>query len=637
MSFPNWSAWAYSAKTGFAALLALWISLFVGLPMPFWAMSTAYIVSSPLSGATRSKAIYRVIGTGGGATVAVALVPLLVEWPELLSLALALWVGITLAISLLDRSPRAYMLMLAGYTAAIIGFPAVDRPEAVFDIAAARVTEIVLGITCATLVHSLLWPKSVATALEPRLKRWLADARLWYGDILRGAHMTTSLRDRQQLAVDAVECTLLATHIPFDTSHWREATASVQALLRRVLLLLPVLSGMADRQRALGDGTDAWDELLHESYELRRRQAGVLLDECDALLNHLGHPQSPSPLSPQEQKGTIELHADPMSALIAGVAATLTILVVCAIWSLSGWHDGASAAALAGVFCCLFAAMDNPVPAILNFGVATMAAMPLAGFYLFYVLPQIDGFFALVLVLCPALLLFGSLLSHPRYGLFSLALMMGFCSTLALQETYTADFAHFLNTNLAQFVAMIVAAGMTAGLTTISKDVAIARLGRRMRRDLVALARASSPPDALAALGRSTDQLALITQRLGAQTDTATAGLRDIRIAMNIVQIQHLRSHAPPALAAALEHMLRLGAQHWSGKPDSPAPPDMLDAIDVALRLTQSQPLPQLATSATLITEPEQGRAALVALRRNLFPGAPAFLAAPSSHAGGAA
>lgn len=631
MIFPNWQAWAYSAKTALAALLALWISLFVGLPMPFWAMSTAYIVSSPLSGATRSKAIYRVIGTGAGATVAVALVPLLVEWPELLSLGLALWVGGTLAVSLLDRSPRSYMLMLAGYTAAIIAFPAVDRPEAVFDIAVARVTEIVLGITCATLSHSLLWPKSVATALEPRLKRWLADARGWYGDILQGAHLPTSLRDRQQLAVDAVECTLLATHIPFDTSHWREATASVQALLRRVLLLLPVLSGMADRRRVIGpqedEGDGAWSDLLRESYELRRRQAGVLLDECDALLNHLGHPQSPSPLTVQEQKGTIALHADPISALIAGVAATLTILVVCAVWILSGWQDGASAAALAGVFCCLFAAMDNPVPAILNFGAATLAAMPLAGFYLFYVLPQIDGFFALVLVLSPALLLVGALLSHPRHGLFALALLMGFCSTLALQETYTADFAHFLNTNLAQMVAMVVAAGMTAGLTTISKDVAIARLNRRMRRDLVALARASSPPDPLAALGRSTDQLALITQRLGADTDMATAGLRDIRIAMNIVQVQHLRAAAPPALGAALEHMLRLGAAHWARRPGTRPPADLLDAIDVALRLTQSQPLPQLLSSATLITESEQGRAALVALRRNLFPQAPAFRA----------
>jgi hypothetical protein len=45
------------------------------------------------SGATRSKAIYRVIGTTIGAAAAVAMVPAMVEAPALLSLALSLWVG----------------------------------------------------------------------------------------------------------------------------------------------------------------------------------------------------------------------------------------------------------------------------------------------------------------------------------------------------------------------------------------------------------------------------------------------------------------------------------------------------------------------------------------------------------------
>ena len=116
-----------------------------------------------------------------------------------------------------------------------------DRPETVFDVASARVTEIVLGITCATLSHSLLWPRSVASALAPRLRGWLADAHLWRSDILADAGDDAMRRDRRKLAVDAVDCTLLATHIPFDTSHWREATASVQALLRRYLLLLSLI------------------------------------------------------------------------------------------------------------------------------------------------------------------------------------------------------------------------------------------------------------------------------------------------------------------------------------------------------------------------------------------------------------
>jgi uncharacterized membrane protein YccC len=37
----------YSAKTALAAFAALGISLAVGLPMPFWAMTTVYITSNP--------------------------------------------------------------------------------------------------------------------------------------------------------------------------------------------------------------------------------------------------------------------------------------------------------------------------------------------------------------------------------------------------------------------------------------------------------------------------------------------------------------------------------------------------------------------------------------------------------------
>jgi uncharacterized membrane protein YccC len=81
-SSEQWDALGYSLKTVGAALLALWISLWAGLPMPFWAMITAFIVSNPLSGATRSKAVYRVAGTIVGAAVAVALVPWLVAWPN---------------------------------------------------------------------------------------------------------------------------------------------------------------------------------------------------------------------------------------------------------------------------------------------------------------------------------------------------------------------------------------------------------------------------------------------------------------------------------------------------------------------------------------------------------------------------
>lgn len=66
-------------------MLAVYVSLRIGLPRPFWAMMTAYIVSAPFAGPTRSKAIYHPVGTFLGAASAVLLVPPLVDSPELLS------------------------------------------------------------------------------------------------------------------------------------------------------------------------------------------------------------------------------------------------------------------------------------------------------------------------------------------------------------------------------------------------------------------------------------------------------------------------------------------------------------------------------------------------------------------------
>src|ERR1700735_3601382 len=87
------------------AMLALYVAFSLDLSRPYWAMMTAYIVSQPLAGAVRSKAVYRMVGTLLGATVALVLVPNLVNAPFLLCLALALWVSGCLFFSLLDRTP----------------------------------------------------------------------------------------------------------------------------------------------------------------------------------------------------------------------------------------------------------------------------------------------------------------------------------------------------------------------------------------------------------------------------------------------------------------------------------------------------------------------------------------------------
>ncbi|WP_143328233.1 FUSC family protein, partial [Caballeronia pedi] len=168
MAFPSAREWLFSAKTFAAAMIALYIGLALELPRPYWAMATVYIVSNPFVGATRSKALYRALGTMIGAAGAVLIVPPFVESPFLFSVIVALWTGTLLYLSMFDRSARSYVFLLAGYTLPLIALPAVTNPTTVFDLAITRTEEILLGIVVASVVGSAVFPSRLAPTLIER-------------------------------------------------------------------------------------------------------------------------------------------------------------------------------------------------------------------------------------------------------------------------------------------------------------------------------------------------------------------------------------------------------------------------------------------------------------------------------------
>src|SRR5579864_2238589 len=125
MNWPSGRDWLFSLKTFGAATVALYLAFFFALPRPYWAMSSVYIVSSPLLGATRSKALYRAMGTLLGAAAAVAFVPPFVQTPLLFSLITAIWTGTLLFLGISDRTARAYVFLLAGYSLPLIALPTI--------------------------------------------------------------------------------------------------------------------------------------------------------------------------------------------------------------------------------------------------------------------------------------------------------------------------------------------------------------------------------------------------------------------------------------------------------------------------------------------------------------------------------
>src|SRR6201986_2443986 len=192
----------FSVNCYIATMLTMFIAFSLNLTSPGWAMTTVYLTSQTLSGAMRAKAVYRVIGTFVGAAMMVAIVPNLVDAPELTTLAIMLWVALCVFVSLLDRTPRSYMFVLSGYTAALIGFPSVLAPDTVFDTAVSRVEQITLGVVCASVVHSIVFPKSVFSAFEQRLRRAIADARGWLADGLKSQASPEVEMERRRIARD---------------------------------------------------------------------------------------------------------------------------------------------------------------------------------------------------------------------------------------------------------------------------------------------------------------------------------------------------------------------------------------------------------------------------------------------------
>jgi uncharacterized membrane protein YccC len=690
VTLPNWREWLFSAKAFGAAMLAFYIAVCLDLPKPYWAMTTVYVVSHPLSGATRSKALYRVCGTLLGAIAAVALVPNLVNAPELLSLGMALWVGICLYFSLLDRTPRSYVFMLAGYTAPIIGFASVSDPGAIFDTALARVEEITLAILCASLVASIVFPQSVAALVAARLTRWRNDADASAADVLAGHATGLTMRaDQRRLAADAVEIDMLSTHLAFEPGLSRDTVHWVRMLRLRLLMLLPILSSVADRLRALRlrDGTlpsglqpvlddlQAWlragpDNLPEDADRLRRsitalapglnkrsrwqdimlsslliglRELVDIRQDCRDLQRFGEHEDAsrlPRLAFRTDATAVEARHVDHGMAFLSASAAFVAVLIGCAFWITAAWPEGASLPTMAAVACSIFATQDDPVPGIMQFVRWCGAALLIFAIYVLAILPSVQEFEMLSLVLLPVFLIFGAVAARPATLLVGLAVAANGPSLMALENRYAANFLSYANSGLALVGGLWLGALVTGVARSVSADWGTQRLLRAGWDSLADAAERRGKRDRARFAGIMLDRIGLLAPRLATmapdRNEAALDLLAELRVGLNIVDLRRSRRALPPRVVAEIDRMLDGLAAHFRActrrRAPVPPTPTLLMQIDRALSAVSAVP------DGPHKRDPLLG---LVGIRRGLFPEAPPYepstaLAHPSTAAAAA-
>lgn len=573
----------YAAKSFAAAMLAYYLALSIGLERPSWAIITVYIVSQTSVGASLSRSLYRLAGTAVGASATVLIVPTFANTPILCSVVLTGWIAFCLWLSLLERTPRAYAFVLAGYTASLIGFPAVSDPGGIFNVAIVRVQEIAIGIFCAALIHRYVLPARVSGQFNAKLSQTLQAARGRVADTLAGKPAAASGPLHLALALQFLQG--ISHHIPYDfalSAPVRQARNAIHDRLARLIIVncelhdrLPEIGTLSAEMQALLGDVQAWlaaegddpsstaEALRHRSTLLVARYAAqaqtfedalrvsfirylseaiALLQQCERLSGAIRHAKPAFGEVPTRAAKGYVFHRDPLTAARTALGAFAIILSGCLVWIFSAWPDGGTAVSILGVCCTLFGSFDTPAPHIVKYIVGSFWGVVMSLLYSFALLPQVSDFPVLVAVLAPAYLLAGSLQARPPTTFMAMGITLTLPILCELGARYSGDFAVAANTAIALFAATGFAVISMSLLQIVQADAAIARLLSLCQRDIRRSVKGTLRVDETHWINLMMDRTALLLPRLQRSKHEPEQALDRLLHALRLgLSVMHLR------------------------------------------------------------------------------------------------
>ena len=524
---PNKMDWIFATKTFLAGMLALYVAFALNLAYPIWAIGTVFVIANPFSGMTSSKSVYRALGTLLGAVVSVAVTPLLINTPWLFTLFLAAWVGGCLYISLLDRTPRSYVFMLAGYTTVIISYNIIYSIDtaSMFDMAVGRFLEILVGVVCSAIVTTTIFPLHIGPAVAARVSKTFKDTKTLFDQILLNpselGNYSTAL---SQITRDIAEIHVMAVHLSYEKSTLQGMTKPLQEMLHQLSMLVANLVAMAERIKQLDqmdrqyrvqlqvihdhsatflkDDQDIQEQtlnLLPENFEqdFTRLMATVSAEQqviLASLKMDIRHfiqnirairliwqriqqgdaslPESVTPLSTTYPN----LHRDHGVAVRGGISAFIVVIIATGFWILSGWKAGFMMAEMAAISACILTAIDNPVPALKMFVRGNIYAGMMVFIYAYGIFPHVTSFWELALVLAPFVIYCLMMFPHPPLTGIALPLLMGTIMGLNLQNHYMLDQVFFFDATIGSVLGPIISIYIIHLVRAMSPEITVQRI-----------------------------------------------------------------------------------------------------------------------------------------------------------------
>ncbi|CAI8880424.1 p-hydroxybenzoic acid efflux pump subunit AaeB [Pseudomonas sp. IT-347P] len=513
--------WVYIFKVLLAAFLTLWLAMRLELPQPRTAMITVFIVMQPQSGQVFAKSFYRFLGTLAGSAMMVTLIALFAQNTELFLGSLAIWVGICSAGAARCRNFRAYGFVLAGYTAAMVGLPALAHPDGAFMAAVWRVLEISLGILCSTLISAAILPQTASAAMRNALYQRFGVFALFVTDGLRGRSKAESFEaSNVRFIAEAVGLEGLRSVTVFEDPHMRRRNGrlsrlnsefmgittrfnALHQLLERlrgngeehvVAAIKPglqdlaeVLDGFSGRALTSPDAARLATALAtyKEGLPARVRSLRAIFQEtgpsdAEQLDFHTAyellyrfvddlHSYAQTHASLADHRHERERWDEPFTpqtnwwaAAASGIRASFILVVLGSYWVATAWPSGATMTLIAAATVGLSAATPNPKRMAFQMACGTFLGALIGFVEMFFIFPWIDGFPLLCVMLAPVIVFGSFLTSRPQFAGVGLGLLIFFSTgsvpdNLTIYNPYT-----FINDYIAMVMGMLVCAAAGA-------------------------------------------------------------------------------------------------------------------------------------------------------------------------------
>ncbi|SAL45788.1 fusaric acid resistance protein [Caballeronia turbans] len=508
-------AWVYIFKAVLAALLALWIAMRLDMQQPRTAMTTVFVVMQPQSGMVLAKSFYRFCGTMVGLVVMMVFISLFSQQPVLFLSATALWVGICTAGAARNRNFRSYGFVLAGYTAALIGIPAAQHPEAAYLSALTRVGEVTLGIVCSGAVSALIFPQHAGEQVRTTVRRRFTQfvdyvCRALAGKMERAQIERTNLAfvsdivgfeaARSVAVFENPESRMRGGRLARLNSEFMSASTRFHALHQLMNRLRenasattiaalepffrevpPLFSLSGEPVRNAADAAHAAAQLREYKAALPKRVraaraaletnpefAQLEFDTAAELLyrfvdDMLAYAETYASLtSPSHERERWIARYVPktnlLAAAISGLRGAVVMFVLSAFWIETAWPSGGTMVLNAAAVCALASSSPRPTLMSAQMAIGTMLAAVAGMIVVFGVFPHIDGFAMMCAALAPALLLGAYLSTRRTLAGVGIGYCIFFCFLAGPDNLVHYDPTGFMNDAIALVLSMIVAA-----------------------------------------------------------------------------------------------------------------------------------------------------------------------------------